>query len=198
MSHDNLRYSMFIAHHGDTTFKDADAFDIPRFDSGTIFDRDRLVIESFNMADIWILFNEIVSGKEMIFAKETDITTVRLIQAFQSKKMFHYMAFVVWEEYGRANRMGELREIGKRNLEALYFTSVTITGLWPRIRDPNLPPDLAKIDTDVVTIKANLIQDIPFRKDDPATRHVLWQNWEAAYPQRRTPELKDWEKRLSR
>jgi hypothetical protein len=93
MSHRNFRYGMSIANHGDNTFKDSVLFAVPRWDSGTKFDSNRLAIEYFNGADVTILFNEIVSSKEMIFAKVTDTTTVRLMQAFSGNKKIHYMAF---------------------------------------------------------------------------------------------------------
>jgi hypothetical protein len=92
--------------------------------------------------------------------------------------------------------MGEVKEIGTHLIETLLFTSVTITGLWPRIRDPNLPPALANIDTDVLTIKAEIIDDRVGKEGDVK---VLWKDpYPTSYPQRDDvrEQIAAWEKYL--
>jgi hypothetical protein len=175
-------FNLIVATEGNNAFSDDDDWStVWRFDSGTKFDNDRLVIEYFNRGDVAILFDEIQSVKEMILVKEPDVLTIRLMQAFQAKKRLH-MQLMAYQSYQERNNWGEVRETGNANVEALFLFYVTITGLWPRTRDPNLPPDLAKREVDVMTIKAERIDEENYDRNNPENRKVKTNLWDRPFP----------------
>jgi hypothetical protein len=157
-----------------------------RFDAGTTFDNDRLAVEVFNRGDVSILFDEIQLRKELIVVKEPDLSTITLMKAFQMKRAISMIVFRAYRSYQVQDNIGQKIETGWVFVEDLFLKSVTVTGVWARIRDPNLPPDLAKREVDVITFKAGHVDDISNDPNDKNSRQVYFKSRNDVYPLRRS------------
>jgi type VI protein secretion system component Hcp len=152
-----LRYWLYLARHNDWTYTDADETEVLSFDSGTSFDQSRQAIEYFNMADIWLIFTEIQGQRQMIFTKKTDDVTVRLMQALQTKKLIHQVAFSVYKPED-ADPVATLR-----------MHNVEVTSVLPRQFNVWLPS--VSYTVDFVTIKTNSVIVSKGPTDAPPQTH---------------------------